>query len=79
MPSPTINVECHREYITSLFLEDKMKKQDICDKLLQKFRIHISLRTLRSRLKQWDVGKNEPSEDTPELRLHLTVLFLMLA
>jgi hypothetical protein len=46
MPLPTINVECHREYITTLFLKNKMKKQDICDKLLQEFGIHISLCTL---------------------------------
>jgi hypothetical protein len=57
MLPPTINVEYHREYITSLFLEDKMKKQDICDKLLQEFRIYISLHTLESQLKQWNIGK----------------------
>ena len=75
MPTPIIDIECHREYIKSLFQEDNIKKQEICDILLQKFRIHISLRTLESWLKQWGIAKNRLSEDTPELRLRLTVLF----
>ena len=75
MPTPIIDIECHREYIKSLFQEDNIKKQEICDILLQKFGIHISLHTLESQLKQWGIAKNRLSEDTPELRLCLTVLF----
>ena len=72
-----INLEVHKDTIISLYLQGH--SIEYVSKHLSDQGIRVAVRTLKSRLNQWNVSKRVQTDDTPELHLHIAALFYQCA
>lgn len=72
---PPIDLESYKQEIVTLFLSGSTA-DSIADHLLQLYEItNISGRTIRRRLNTWGISKRQKTEDSPQLRARISVLF----
>ena len=75
MPRPAIDLEPYRSYIIELS-EQKTTVKDIIRLLQQQHNITVSERTIRSRMSEWNHKTYQHTDDSSELRLRITNLFI---
>ena len=75
MPRPVVNLDQYKELIGQLYVLEEQSLRAIHAELTQKYGVVIAKRTLQRRLKDWSMEKYAKTEDTPELRLRIVVLF----
>ena len=74
---PMIDLNSHKDLIIQLFNEEHTASQ-IAQHLQDTFSITVTDRTLRRRLRTWNIYKRQRTIDTPELRTRIRELFLKL-
>lgn len=71
---PSIDLSPYKDTIISLFQSD-MTAEDISAYLCTKYAVNVEQKTIRRRLLQWGVRKRVRTDDTPQLRARIAVLF----
>jgi hypothetical protein len=71
---PSKDLLCYKDEIVGLFLQGSTNR-DIVSYLFNNYHIEIANRTLKRRLAEWGVRKNERNDDTLQLRARISVLF----
>jgi hypothetical protein len=75
MPRPTIDLEPYKELIQESYIDNDIDLDTIRVELQHRHNVTVSLRTLRVRLKTWNIQKRQQSHDSPELRYRIITLF----
>ncbi|KAI9779460.1 MAG: hypothetical protein M1816_001870, partial [Peltula sp. TS41687] len=75
MPRPGVDLEIYKDFVVELYQEN-CTIDEICQKLRDSHGLTLSARTLRCRLKDWDISKIVHTKDTAQLRLRIATLFL---
>ena len=76
MPRPVINLEPFRDLIIELH-QGKNSTSTIASILQNQHDIQVKERTIRDRLRKWEESHSyQVTEDSPQLRLRITTLFL---
>ena len=75
MPRPTIDLEPYKAQIIELY-QNNNSSADIASFLWQNFEVKVGERTIKRRLQTWEQRKRHVTNDTPELQLRITSLFV---
>ncbi len=75
MPRPAIDLEPYKAIIIDLYDQHYTVNQ-IVKTLSDQHNVEVKARTIGSRLQGWSKNKRHATEDSPQLRLQITNLFL---
>jgi hypothetical protein len=75
MAPPVHQLDDQFDFMKTLYLDQRMKIQDIAQKLSERVRFPVPRRTLERRLKQWGLSRRDRTKDTPELRRAVSQTF----
>ena len=68
------NLNPYKTEIIQLFQNDT-STEDIASHLLTNYRINVTAKTIKRRLKVWDVSKRIRTKESPQLRARISTLF----
>jgi hypothetical protein len=74
MPPRKINLDLYKEEIIQLY-RDSPSADDVPSHLYRRHNIRVSVKTIKRRIAEWGVTKRIRTEDSPQLRARISVLF----
>ena len=75
MPRPAVDLEPYKALISNLY-EENHSANCIADILQERYQVKVKGRTIKTRLQDWNQSKRYVMDDSPQLRMQISNLFI---